>query len=224
MTFILALTFLVGMVWDAIESPYAVSLAAATQAELDSGIVVLSLTAVSDRTETPFQASPHPEVGGRADLSETCDITTVAALSPLEMPMTEREPEPFPTALQIRNDIFEVIRNTPTTGAGGADLISFARNKVLPNFAPAYRSVLKLAAFMGLPRIQSEAALKLRQASFMIPPHGQRLSKSICVDNLAACATASSTSRRSHLLKVAQNKSSSGSMMSVGLSLVGCSI
>lgn len=159
MTFILALTFLVGMVWDAIESPYAASLAAATQADLDSGIVVLSLTAVSDRTETPFQASPHPEVGGRADLSETCDTTTVAALSPLEMPITEREPEPFPTAPQIRNDIFEVIRNTSTTGAGGADLISFARNKVLPNFAPAYRSVLKLAAFMGLPRIQSEAAL-----------------------------------------------------------------
>ncbi len=53
-----------------------------------------------------------------------------------------------------------MIRNASTgTGTGGADLISFARNKMLPNFVPAYRSVLKLAAFMGLPRIQSEAAL-----------------------------------------------------------------
>src|SRR4029077_3121162 len=54
MTFFLALAFLASMVWDAIESRYAASLAAAIPGALDSGIVVLSLAAGGDRMEKPL--------------------------------------------------------------------------------------------------------------------------------------------------------------------------
>ena len=58
MTFIIALSFLVGMVWDSIESRYAASLAAATQIKLDSDVVVLSLGTFSNQTEASIDVAP----------------------------------------------------------------------------------------------------------------------------------------------------------------------
>ena len=161
MTFIMALSFLVGMVWDSIESRYAASLAAAIQIKLDSDVVVLSLGTFSNQTETSIEVAQGTGIDGLANAVETCDVTPLAALSRLILPVVDNQPASFPIVPQIRNDIFEPIRNASASAStGGTDLISFARNKVLPGFAPAYRSVLKLAAFLGLPRIQSEAALK----------------------------------------------------------------
>jgi rare lipoprotein A len=159
-TFVLALTFLACMVWDAIESRYAASLAAAIPNDFDSGIVVLSLAAVGARAETPFDVAPDVEASNLENRAEACVETNVAGLSHLVLPIVENEPASFSIVPQIRNDIFESMRNASVgSSIGGADLLLFARNKVLPKFAPAYRSVLKLAAFMELPRIQTEAAL-----------------------------------------------------------------
>ncbi len=158
--FALALAFLTGMLWDQVESRYAAPLAAARQADPDSDIVVLSLAATHDRTETTFEAAPDIEISSAAGRPETCDTITLAALSRLEVPVADAELASLSVVPRIRNDIFELIRNATTSAsADGPDLALFARNKVLPKFAPAYRSVLRLAAFMGLPRIQSEAAL-----------------------------------------------------------------
>jgi rare lipoprotein A len=41
----------------------------------------------------------------------------------------------------------------------GVDLVSFAQKKLLPEFATAYRGLLKRVAIMGLPRIEGAAAL-----------------------------------------------------------------
>jgi rare lipoprotein A len=159
-TFVLALAFLASMVWDAIESRYAASLAAAIPGDLDSGIVVLPLAAVGAQTETPFEIAPDVQASSLESRAETCDEAVLTGLSRLVLPPADNEPASFAIVPQIRNDIFESIRNASArTSTGGTDLISFARNKVLPKFAPAYRSVLRLAAFMGLPRIQSEAVL-----------------------------------------------------------------
>src|SRR6185503_3728483 len=49
--------------------------------------------------------------------------------------------------------IYAKIENT------GASPVSMIRKNVLPKFATAYRSILKLAAVVGLPRLQEEAAL-----------------------------------------------------------------
>jgi rare lipoprotein A len=158
-TFAIALTFLASMVWDAIENRCASALATTVQADSDSGTIVLSLAALSAQPVATDEAS-HPEIADQAIFGEACDATTVAALSPFETRSAESEPGSHPTIPQLRNDILDVIRNA-STGArtGSADLISLARNKVLPTFGSAYRSVLKLAALTGLPRIQSEAAL-----------------------------------------------------------------
>jgi rare lipoprotein A len=136
-------------------------LAAAIQFKLDSDVVVLSLGTFSNQTETSIEVAQGTGIDGLANAVETCDVTPLAALSRLILPVVDNQPASFPIVPQIRNDIFEPIRNASASAStGGTDLISFARNKVLPGFAPAYRSVLKLAAFLGLPRIQSEAALK----------------------------------------------------------------
>jgi rare lipoprotein A len=151
---------LTSMVWDEIESRYAAPLAAAIQADSESGIVVLSIPATADRTETAFEFAPDVEINSPAYRPETCDTITFVALARLELPVAKGEPASLFIVSRVRNNIFETIRNvSSTTSTDGGNLISFARNKVLPSFAPAYRSVLKLAAFMGLPRIQSEAAL-----------------------------------------------------------------
>jgi len=160
-TFFLAVTFLAGMVWDAVESRYAATLAATIPPDLDPGIIVLSLTAVSARIETPSEVAPAVVAATRLeDRAETCDEAISAGLSRLDLPMADNDPASFAIVPQIHDDIFESVRNaSASTSIAVTDLLLFAHNKVLPKFAPAYRSVLKLAAFMGLPRIQSEAAL-----------------------------------------------------------------
>ncbi len=104
-----------------------------------------------------------------------------------------------------------------------------ARNEMVSKFSTAYRSILKLAAIVGLPRIQEEAALsrttiigtistynpyrdgkeegapRRLQASCTIPRHGPPQSKPDYGINLAACATASSTSRPTLSLQAAKN-------------------
>jgi peptidoglycan lytic transglycosylase len=148
-SFTLAIVFLAGMVWDGIESRYAAPLAAAIQTNLDSGTVVLSLA-----------STPDAEISGRINRAETCGTPMLVELARFDSPVTEAELPPPSVVPQIPNDIFAAIRNaSASAGASGVDLLSIARKKVLPRFAPAYRSVLRLATFMGLPRIQSEAAL-----------------------------------------------------------------
>jgi rare lipoprotein A len=160
MTFILALTFLTAMVWDTVESRYAASLEAATRAKLDSDIIVLSLPAAGSRTEVPPDLVQDTEAGGAADALETCQATPLEALSRLDLPVVDSRFRWSQIIPLVRNDIFEPIRNESVGARSDTmDLMSFARTKVLPKFVPAYRSLLKLAAFMGLPRIQNEAAL-----------------------------------------------------------------
>ena len=159
-TFFLAVTFLAGMVWDAVESRYAATLAATIPPDLDPGIIVLSLTAVSARTETPSEVAPGVVASSLENRAEACDEAISAGLSRLDLPMADNEAASFAIVPQIHDDIFESVQNaSASTVIAGTDLLLFSHNKVLPKFAPAYRSVLKLAAFMGLPRIQSEAAL-----------------------------------------------------------------
>ncbi len=156
MTFLLAFGFLVGMVWDALESRSSASLTVAIPADLDPGVVVLSLATVDDQAEVATQVTSISEIDRQADRPGLCDATILAALSRFDLPFAEDEWASITP--QMRNEIFETVRDA-TTDAGGADLYLWARNRFLPKFGPAYRSVLKLAAFMGLPRIQSEAAL-----------------------------------------------------------------
>jgi rare lipoprotein A len=44
-------------------------------------------------------------------------------------------------------------------GSNGTNVVSYARKEMVSKFSAAYRSILKLAAMVGLPRIQEEAVL-----------------------------------------------------------------
>ena len=159
-TLMFAIIFLAGMVWDGIESRYAAPLAAAIRTGSDTDTVVLSLAATHVGREVAFEIAPDVQVSSPVGAPEMCDTTMLVALARLDLPVTENGPASLSVGPQVRNVNFDVIRNASTgTGTDSQDLFLFARNKMLPKFAPAYRSVLKLAAFMGLPRIQSEAAL-----------------------------------------------------------------
>ena len=160
MTVALALAFLVGMISDGIESHDAAWIVAAIQPDSEFDAVVLPLASARVPADTDVETASRDEIGSQFDRRETCDAMTVAALSRLELPVPDDGLMPFTIVPQIRNDSFETIRLASTSASsGGTDLVSFARSRVLSNFAPAYRSVLKLAAFIGLPRIQSEAVL-----------------------------------------------------------------
>lgn len=158
-TVALALVFLVGMIWDGIESHAATAIVAAIQPQSESEFVVLSLAPAGFLADTDVDVAPAV-AGTRFDRLETCDVMTVAVLSRLDLPTISNEIAPLTITPQTRKNIFETMGIASTGRSnGGADLALFARSRVLPRFAPAYRSVLKLAAFIGLPRIQSEAAL-----------------------------------------------------------------
>ncbi|MGA7682071.1 MAG: hypothetical protein WCA54_18020, partial [Pseudolabrys sp.] len=56
--------------------------------------------------------------------------------------------------------MFDLSRDLPARASSdGVDLAAFARKKLLPEFAAAYRGLLKRVAIMALPRIEGAAAL-----------------------------------------------------------------
>jgi rare lipoprotein A len=56
--------------------------------------------------------------------------------------------------------MFDLFGDLPARASSdGVDLASFAQKKLLPEFAAAYRGLLKRVAIMGLPRIEGAAAL-----------------------------------------------------------------
>jgi rare lipoprotein A len=139
------LLFLVGMFWDGIE--------AATQFDVDSGAVVLSLADADMSVVIDVDMSSSDGTDSEPfNRAESCLIETTAALLPLELPADNGGLMSFPNALRAKHDFF---------GEMGALVANVSSNdsKLTPRFATAYRSLLKLVILMGLPRIQDEAAL-----------------------------------------------------------------
>jgi rare lipoprotein A len=148
-TFILAVFFLTVMVWDDFETGY---LAAIKSRQSDSGadIVVLSFT------KGGSSAAGDAELVLLVDLDEgpdVCALVAPAAISPLDLPSRDATGGASNHVIQPESVIFG------SSGSGGKGLLSLTRRRVQVKFASTYRSILKVAAMMGLPRIQEEAAL-----------------------------------------------------------------
>ncbi len=145
MTIAFSLLFLIGMVWDGIE--------AATQSDVDSGAVVLSLAGPDLSVVVDVDMSSSDGTDSETfNRAESCPMETTAALLPLELPGDNSGLVSFPNVLRARHDSFGLM------GFVAADA-SDNGFKFAPRFATAYRSLLKLVILMGLPRIQDEAAL-----------------------------------------------------------------
>lgn len=101
--------------------------------DLDSDVVVVSLANVGFPAKSRADTRMLDDAGAVSARSETSHSVKCASLS---------RPEP------------------PAAGKGVTpDLVAYDRHQVLPKIFAAYRSLLKLVAVMGLPRIQDNAAL-----------------------------------------------------------------
>lgn len=132
-TFALALVFLIGMIWDGIESHYAALITAAIQPGSDPDSVVLSFAAAGLLAKADDETASPDEVESQPESADTCIAANVAALSRIELPAVTDDPVSFSIAPRTHSDIMELIRvASADTGKGGVGLISFARKKVLP--------------------------------------------------------------------------------------------
>jgi rare lipoprotein A len=152
---LLAIPFLFAMVWDDLETSLSAAIAS-NHADANFGAVVLSFAHAGS------SAMGDSELVFLVDLNadrETCELESAVALSrfnPTAVSDTTTDPVPLranPTARESADTIFVKLSDN------GINLISHARKDMLSKFSGAYRSILKLAAMVGLPRIQEEAVL-----------------------------------------------------------------
>lgn len=146
------------MVWDGLETSISAAIAS-MQTDANAGSVVLSFT------HTGSSAAGDSELVFLVDFDadrETCELDGTVKLSPLNLAAINDNARtglvPLhanPTAHQSADIIFIFAK----LGSNGTNLVSHARKEKVSKFSTAYRSILKLAAMVGLPRIQEEAAL-----------------------------------------------------------------
>jgi peptidoglycan lytic transglycosylase len=150
---LLATAFLLAMVWDDLETGFSAAIAS-MQTDTNVGSVVLSFTHAAS------SAAGDSELVFLVDFDadrETCELERTVALSLFNLNDTATTGlvplQADPTAHQPVDLIFAKL------GSNGTNVVSYARKEMVSNFSAAYRSILKLAAMVGLPRIQEEAAL-----------------------------------------------------------------
>jgi rare lipoprotein A len=153
---LLAVAFLSAMVWDDLETSFSAAIAS-MQTDANVGSVVLSFTHAGS------SAAGNSELVFLVDFDavrETCELESTVALSPFNLgaindnATTGLVPlQADPAAHQSADIIFAKL------GSNGTNVVSHARKEMVSKFSAAYRSILKLAAMVGLPRIQEEAAL-----------------------------------------------------------------
>src|SRR4029078_9591259 len=151
---LLAVVFLFAMVWDDLETSFSAAIAS-MQTDPNVGSIVLSFTHVG------ASATGDSELVFLVDFdtdAQTCELDG-AVLSRLDRAVGDDDTRGDFVSFRTNSGepqsaaIYAKIENT------GASPVSMIRKNVLPKFATAYRSILKLAAVVGLPRLQEEAAL-----------------------------------------------------------------
>jgi peptidoglycan lytic transglycosylase len=155
----LALALLPDIVWGA-QDEHIVSTTDARKPNTNSDVVVLTLTNVERPAAEDTKSSLPDEAGVQDARIDTCRSENTVALSLIALPV-DRELLPlFAAARRAGHHMFDPFGNLPARASvDGVDLVSFAQKKLLPEFATAYRGLLKRVAIMGLPRIEGAAAL-----------------------------------------------------------------
>jgi rare lipoprotein A len=154
---LLALAFLCAMVWDDLETGVSAAIAS-MQTDANPGSVVLSLTHVGS------SSTGDATLVFLADFDadrETCELDSTIALSALNLAAIDDNATidhvPLDANPVSRQSAADIIFTKP--GSNRTDLAAHARKGTVSKFSRAYRSVLKLVAMVGLPRIREEAAL-----------------------------------------------------------------
>jgi rare lipoprotein A len=153
---LLAIAFLFAMVWDDLETSFSAAITS-MQTDASSGSVVLSFT------HGGSSAAGDSELVFLVDFDtdrEICELDSTVALSRLTFEVTDVYAATdlvSPHANSIVHPSAHII--FAKHGGNHRNLVSHARKEKASKFSTAYQSILKLAAMVGLPRIQEEAAL-----------------------------------------------------------------
>src|SRR5262245_24645938 len=154
---VLAIVLLPGKICNA-EEQHVLPTALAENSDLESDAVVLTLThsqpAIPNITVAPGDALRWSET------TEICRLESTQDLSPIELPPQSINLTPLLTMPSAGQEMLDKVRAMLAgEGSGRADQISYARQKLVPNFGATYRDLVKRVALTGLRRIQDEAAL-----------------------------------------------------------------
>jgi rare lipoprotein A len=142
------------MVWDAEESSLSIT------AAIDSDVVILAVANAEGLETAESQPLPVAETYAEPDRDESCPIESTIALSLASLRLTDLDVPSFVTAPRAVRTMLDTMGNVfAHVGTNGIDLVSYARRKILPDFAAGYRNLFKRVAVMGLPRIQDAAAV-----------------------------------------------------------------
>src|SRR5262245_13893830 len=151
---LLAVAFLFAMVWDDAETSFSAAIASVL-ADANTESVVLSFTHVAS------SAAGNAELVFLVDFdadTRTCELASAAVPSRFDLAVVDDDARgdivaADSSALHPADTILANLENT------AANPISPARKNVRTKFVATYRSILKFAAMVGLPRIQEEAVL-----------------------------------------------------------------
>jgi rare lipoprotein A len=153
---LLAVVFLFAMVWDNLEASFCAVVNAIRQPDTNGGAVILSLTHAESSATGESELIFLVALG--AD-SQSCELDNTVAMSRLD---------PAAANDNVISDFFSLrgksggqlmVTNFGNGGDNRTGPISRVRRDTLSKFNSAYRSILKLAALVDLPRMQQEAAL-----------------------------------------------------------------
>ena len=146
---LLAISFLFEMVWDDIETRFS-TVIASILADADAESVVLSFTQA--RSSAASDAELIFLVDFDTDI-RVCELASAAMLSRIDFAVVDDNSRGDTSAPQSADTAPANLDNN------GATPISLAGKSVRSKFVATYRSILKFAAMVGLPRIQEEAVL-----------------------------------------------------------------
>jgi rare lipoprotein A len=145
------------MIWDA-EERYLVPSAFAAKSDVDPDVVILALTDSDTPAIVDAAVSPTDDTSTQLGVYETCLAESMLALSLFELPSSRINLIPLLTMARAGHEMSDTMgAMLANMGTRGVDLISYARHKMAPDFATAYRDLLKRVAIAGLQRIQDEA-------------------------------------------------------------------
>ena len=157
---IFGIAFLSAMVWTDGDESYAVSIKAAIPSDLDPDMVIVSLAHLGFSAKRRAEVESPDDAATQSDQSDISPITEDAVESPRpEPPAVSNAWTSEPIALRAGQDMLRAMK-IALAGAShdSVELVSYGRDKILPKFFAAYRSVLKQIAVMGLQPIHDNAA------------------------------------------------------------------
>ncbi|MGC1915296.1 MAG: septal ring lytic transglycosylase RlpA family protein [Pseudolabrys sp.] len=158
--FALAVAVLPWIVWDK-EEKHVTGIVTELRSDNDSAVVILTvIDAEHTVVASEISDSSKDDAGLRSQLAVSCpNDRDQISLSLLELTSPALNLAPLLALPQKGQEMLDTMGAAlASIGTGGIDFITYARRKIVPNFAASYRDLIRRVALMALARLQEEAA------------------------------------------------------------------